>query len=129
MEAAKSSETLVSYHNTTPHNNPKGLELKRSSRESPQTASHENSSPLRNPNVHYRVHNRPQLGHSLRQLNPIYSVTSCFFHININIILSSMLRSTKWSSGLFQSFSRSNFKHSSPLPCVLHVPFLSSSLV
>lgn len=53
---------------------------------------------LRNRKFHYRVQKSPRLVHLLNQLNPACILPMYFFKIYFNIILSSILRYSKWSS-------------------------------
>jgi hypothetical protein len=52
---------------------------------------------LWNLKVHYRIHRGTPLDPFVSKMNPVHTLTSYFFKINFNIILSFMLRSPKWS--------------------------------
>jgi hypothetical protein len=60
-------------------------------------ASQEISLLLRNPNIHYRVHKRPQLVRMLSQMNLVHNFPHCFPKINFIIVLPSIPRSSEWS--------------------------------
>jgi len=72
-----------------------------SSRPSSEAKSHSASQEtpcfLWNPKVHYHVHKILSLDHILRKTNPVHTFPNYFFRIHYNIILPSMLSSTKWS--------------------------------
>ena len=72
------------------------------------------------PKLQRRSHNSPPLAHIIAQMNPL-------FKVHFNIILSSSAGSSKWSLSF-------RFPHLIPvlislLPCVLHVPPVSYSLI
>ena len=60
-------------------------------------ASQESQHISRNPNVHYRTHNRPPPVSILGQPNPIHIPTSHLLEIHPNIIYPSTPRSPQWS--------------------------------
>lgn len=63
------------------------------------SASQEMLCILRNQKDHYLVHKSPLLVRNLSQMNPVHAFPFRFFLIHFNIILSSALRSSKWSPG------------------------------
>jgi hypothetical protein len=77
---------------STPHNT---VEQSPSWETNSYSAGLEIPSLLRDPKVHYRVHNSPPLGLILSQLNPVYS-THYFFKNHVYIILPSMSWSPKY---------------------------------
>jgi hypothetical protein len=83
-------------------------------------ASQENSHILWNLKVHYRIHNCLLPVSILIQLNPVYTPTSYFLRIHINIILSSTPRSPQWSVSL--RFPHQNPVHASFLPHSRYMP-------
>ena len=52
---------------------------------------------LWNPKIHYRFHTCPPPAPKLSQLDPVLTSTSYFLKMHLNIILSSMPGSSKWS--------------------------------
>ena len=59
------------------------------------SASEESPYILRNPKVHYRLHNSPPRVTILSQINPVHALPNDVFNIQFNIILSSTSRYPK----------------------------------
>jgi hypothetical protein len=77
--------------------------------------------------VHCSVHNGPQLVFILPQINPVHATPSCIFNIYFNIILLSMLTSSKPSLSFKRSYQQ--YECISFLPYVPHAnPILSSMI-
>ena len=89
------------------------------------SASQENPRILWNSKVHYRIHNCPPPVPILSQLDPVHVLTSHFLKIQLNIILSSMPGSLKWSFSF--RFPRQNPVYASPLPHTYYMPRPSHS--
>ena len=90
------------------------------------SASQEIPRILRNPKVHYRIHNIPSHLLTLNHINSVHTPTSHFLKIHFNIILPSTPWSSKWSLSL-------RSPHSDPLctslQYVLHAPLVSFFLI
>ena len=78
------------------------------------------------PKVHHRVYKRPSPVPILSQINPLHASTSHFLKIHLNIFLTSMPESYKWSPSL--RFPHQNPVRTSPLPhaCYMPPPHLKS---
>ena len=71
--------------------------------------------------IYYGVHKSPPpLVCFLIQISPVHAIQSCFFNIHFNIILSSVLRSSRWSF-TFMSL-HNNPVCTCPLPPTCHMP-------
>jgi hypothetical protein len=82
---------------------------------------------LWNLKVHYRLHKGQLLAHILSQINPVH--TSHYLpKIHSNIIFPSTPRSSQVASSL-QVFQPKYGMHFSSLPCMLHAPLISTSLI
>ena len=83
---------------------------------------------LWNPNVYYRFHKCPPRDPILSHINPVHVPPSYFLKIHLNIMLSSMRGSPKWSLSL--RFLHQNPAFTTPLPhtCYMHRPSHSSRL-
>ena len=80
---------------------------------------------LRNPKVHYRIHKCSPPVLILGQLDSVYTPTSHFLIIHLNIILPSMPGSPQWSLSL--RLPHHNTLHTSPLPHMHYMPRPSHS--
>jgi hypothetical protein len=56
-----------------------------------------------NPKVYCHIHQKPQLGLILRQMNPVDTLMSHLIEIHFIIILQSIPRSSKWHSVIWFS--------------------------
>jgi hypothetical protein len=75
---------------------------------------------LRKQKIHYRIHKSPLPVPMLSQINPVHAFQPYICKTNFNIILPSMLRSSKWS--LFLRFPHHNPVCISPHPYTFHMP-------
>jgi len=89
------------------------------------SASREIPRILRNPNVHYLIHNSPPPVPVLSQLHQVRSPTSHLPKIHFNIILPSKPGSSKRSPSL--RFPHQNTVYASPLPHTCYMPRPSHS--
>jgi hypothetical protein len=88
------------------------------------SASQEIPRILRNPKVHYRIHQCPRPVPTLRPINPVQVPTFQFLMIHL-IILTPMSESSKWSLSL--RFPHQNPVCASPLPHTCYMPRPSHS--
>jgi hypothetical protein len=71
------------------------LKLTKSMEHSPSWEPNRIPDILWNTNVHYHVHNSPQLVHHLSQVNPVHNLQPYLFKKSFNSILPSTPRSSK----------------------------------
>jgi hypothetical protein len=91
------------------------------------SASQEIPRLLRNPNVHCRVHNSTPLVPILTQMNPVRTFTLYFPKIHSDII--PIYARVFQVVTFLQVFRPKSCLYVSSLPCMLHAPPISSSLI
>ena len=74
---------------------------------------------FRNPEVHYRVYNSPQLVLILTWISQLQDLATNVLMVHFNIILLSTFRSSKWS--LVLRFPQENPLYTSPLSKMCHM--------